>query len=136
MTVTTDHKLDWFGTSRARLGFLATPSILLYGTACAAYGEVKDSATISVVGVGSATPSFKDVKAGWTAGAGIEAAFGSGWSAKLEYLYMDLGKTEITFAAPASGVVASASRQTTDNIVRVGLNWKFGPGAGPVYAAY
>lgn len=109
---------------------------MLYGTAGAAYGEVKDSATISVIGVGSATPSFKDVKAGWTAGAGIEGAFGGGWSAKLEYLYMDLGKTEITFAAPGSGFVASASRQTTDNIVRVGLNWKFGPGAGPVYAAY
>jgi outer membrane immunogenic protein len=135
-TVTTDHHLDWFGTSRARLGFLATPSILLYGTAGAAYGAVDDSAIINVVGVGTATPSFKDVKAGWTAGAGLEGAFGGGWSAKLEYLYMDLGKTEATFATPGLGVVASVSRQTIDNIVRIGLNWKYGGFAGPVMAAY
>ena len=44
------------------------------------------------------------MKAGWTAGAGIEVAFGGGWSAKLEYLYMDLGKTQMTFATPALGV--------------------------------
>src|SRR5206468_6899232 len=89
VTVTTDHKLEWFGTARPRLGFLATPNTLLYGTAGAAYGQVKDSATINVAGVGAATATFQDVKAGWTAGAGIEGAFGGGWSAKLEYLYMD-----------------------------------------------
>ena len=68
------------------------------------------------------------MKAGWTAGAGIEGAFGRGWSAKLEYLYMDLGKTQMTFATPALGVVATETRRTTDNIVRVGLNYKWGAG--------
>jgi len=125
-TVTTDHKLDWFGTARSRLGVLATPSILLYGTAGVAYGQVKESATVTVTGVGTAIGSFKDVKAGWTAGAGIEGAFGGGWSAKLEYLYIDLGKTEHTFATPALGTVASESRRMIDNIVRVGVNYKWG----------
>src|SRR5205809_4175883 len=128
VTVTTDHKLEWFGTARPRLGFLATPNTLLYGTAGAAYGQVKDSATINIAGVGAATATFQDVKAGWTAGAGIEGAFGGGWSAKLEYLYMDLGKTQMTFATPALGVVATETRRTTDNIVRVGLNYKWGAG--------
>ena len=127
-TVSTDHKLDWFGTSRSRLGFLATPNVLLYGTAGVAYGEVKDSATVNVVGVGSATSTFKDLKAGWTAGAGIEGAFGGGWSAKLEYLYVDLGKTEFTVATPGLGTFATETRRTTDNIVRVGLNYKWGGG--------
>ena len=68
------------------------------------------------------------MKAGWTAGAGIEGAFGGGWSAKLEYLYIDLGKTQMTFATPALGVVATETRRTTDNIVRVGLNYKWGAG--------
>jgi len=128
VTVTTDHKLEWFGTARPRLGFLATPNTLLYGTAGAAYGQVKDSATINIAGVGAATATFQDVKAGWTAGAGIEGAFGGGWSAKLEYLYIDLGKTQMTFATPALGVVATETRRTTDNIVRVGLNYKWGAG--------
>src|SRR6478609_12241000 len=41
-TVTTDHKLTWFGTSRSRLGVLWSPNVLLYGTAGIAYGTVKD----------------------------------------------------------------------------------------------
>ena len=127
-TITTNQKLEWFGTSRSRLGVLVTPNILLYGTAGLAYGQVKDSATITVTGVGSATASFKDVKAGWTIGAGIEGAFGGGWSAKLEYLYIDLGKTEQTVATPFIGTVATETRQTTDNILRVGLNYKWGGG--------
>jgi outer membrane immunogenic protein len=125
-TITTDQKLKWFGTSRSRLGVLVTPNILLYGTAGVAYGQVESSATITITGVGSATGSFKDVKAGWTAGAGIEGAFGGGWSAKLEYLYIDLGKTEHTFATPFLGTVATETRRTTDNIVRAGLNYKWG----------
>jgi outer membrane immunogenic protein len=125
-TITTDERLDWFGTARTRFGFLATPNILLYGTAGVAYGQVKDSATVTTVGVGSFTASFKDVKAGWTAGAGIEAAFGGGWSAKVEYLYIDLGETVHTFGTIALGTIATESRRTTDNIVRVGANYRWG----------
>ncbi len=126
-SVTTDHKLEWFGTSRGRLGILATPNLLLYGTAGAAYGQVKDSATITIAGA-SAVATFKDVKAGWTAGAGIEGAFGGGWSAKLEYLYMDLGKTERTLSGVGFGTIATETRRTTDNLVRVGLNYRWGAG--------
>jgi outer membrane immunogenic protein len=126
-SVTTDHKLDWFGTTRARLGVLATPNVLFYGTAGVAYGQVKDNVTITVAGA-SAIATFSDVKAGWTAGGGVEGAFGGGWSAKLEYLYMDLGKTEQTFTGVGFGTIASETRRTTDNIVRVGLNYKWGAG--------
>jgi outer membrane immunogenic protein len=129
MTVTTDHKLSWFGTSRTRLGVLWTPNVLLYGTAGVAYGQVKDTSTISAVGVGSATSTFKDVKAGWTAGAGVEGVIGGGWTAKLEYLYIDLGKTEQTLATPALGQVLTETRRFTDNIVRVGFNYRWGGGA-------
>jgi outer membrane immunogenic protein len=72
---------------------LWSPNVLLYGTAGVAYGQVKDTATITAPGA-SVTGTFKDVKAGWTAGAGVEGTIGGGWTAKLEYLYIDLGKTE------------------------------------------
>lgn len=39
-TLTTDHKLEWFGTARPRLGVLATPNLLLYGTGGVAFGQV------------------------------------------------------------------------------------------------
>jgi len=68
-SVTTDDKLQWFGTTRGRLGVLATPNVLFYGTGGAAYGLVKNSATITVAGV-SAVGTFSDLRAGWTAGGG------------------------------------------------------------------
>jgi outer membrane immunogenic protein len=140
-TATTDHKLEWFGTARTRLGFLWSPNVLVYATGGVAYGEVKDSAIINASTAGGAVraqvvDTFKDVKAGWTLGAGIEGALGNGWSAKVEYLYIDLGETERTGSAVvlATGAgtvfVANANQtfRTTDNIVRAGLNYKFGSG--------
>jgi outer membrane immunogenic protein len=127
--LTTDHKLEWFGTTRPRLGFLATPNLLLYGTAGVAYGQTKDTYTTNTAGVGTvATASVKDVRAGWTAGAGIEGAFGGGWSAKVEYLYIDLGKLEQTVTIPPAALAATFNSRLTDNIVRVGLNYKWGGG--------
>jgi outer membrane immunogenic protein len=128
-TLVADHKLPWFGTSRTRIGFLATPTVLLYGTAGVAYGQIKDDYAFAVAGLGSVTASFKDVRAGWTAGAGIEGAFGGGWSAKLEYLYMDLGTQTQAISAPAFGAVATWNNRATDNIVRVGLNYRWGGSA-------
>jgi hypothetical protein len=49
-----------------------------------------------------------------------------GWSVKLEYLYIDLGDTERTLATPALGTILTDTRRTTDNIVRVGLNYRWG----------
>jgi outer membrane immunogenic protein len=126
VTVTRDAKLPWLGTARSRLGILWSPYTMLYGTFGIAYGQLKDDTTITVANVGSATSTFKDWKAGWTAGAGIESAFGGGWSWKLEYLYVDLGKTEQTLVTPGLGQIITDSRRATDNIVRVGLNYKWG----------
>jgi outer membrane immunogenic protein len=134
-TLTSDHKLQWFGTTRPRLGSLATPNLLLYGTAGVAYGQVKDTFTAAVGAAPGAVATVNDLRPGWTAGGGIEGAFGGGWSAKLEYLYIDLGKTELTTAAAATAagatvaINANHTFRDTDNIVRVGLNYKWG-GAG------
>ena len=72
VTLSADHKLPWFGTSRTRLGVLVSPTVLLYGTAGVAYGQVKEDYTHTVAGVGSTNSNFKNVRAGWTAGAGVE----------------------------------------------------------------
>ena len=66
------------------------------------------------------------MRAGWTAGGGIEGAFGGGWSAKVEYLYIDLGKLEQTVTVPPAALTATFNSRLTDNIVRVGLNYKWG----------
>lgn len=132
-----DQKIEWFGTVRGRAGILAVPTVLLYATGGLAYGEVR---TAETVGTAAASTAFAntDTRVGWTVGAGIEGAIGGNWTAKLEYLYMDLGKTSgsfsTTLAAFGGGTLTSNySSRITDNILRVGVNYRFG---GPVVAKY
>lgn len=122
-----EHKLPWFGTSRTRVGFLPSQFVLLYATGGLAYGQVKSDYSLYAGGVGIGQMSFKDVRAGYTVGGGIEGAFGGGWSAKLEYLWVDFGKN--TETTTLGGVVVNTfNSRVTDNIVRIGLNYKFGGG--------
>jgi outer membrane immunogenic protein len=133
--VTLNQKIDWFGTVRGRVGILATPKVLFYATGGLAYGEV---ATSGAIGAALSPFSVSDTRAGYTVGAGIEGAIGGNWTAKLEYLYVDLGRVSGTFATtiPALGggtLSSSYSSRVTDNVLRVGVNYKF---AGPVVAKY
>ena len=126
--VALNQKIDWFGTVRARGGVLVTPKVLLYATGGLAYGEVDSGATIGLVP--TAFPSTSSTNVGWTVGAGIEGAIGGNWTAKLEYLYVDLGKANGSFlttsAALGGGVLTSSySSKITDNVLRVGVNYRF-----------
>jgi len=57
-----------------------------------------------------------------------------GWTAKLEYLHIDLGSA--TNVLPVSGTAASiiTDSRIRDDMVRAGINYKFG--YGPVVASY
>jgi outer membrane immunogenic protein len=133
--VALNQKIDWFGTVRGRVGVLATPTLLLYATGGLAYGEVNSSATIGAVPVGF---SSTNTDVGYTVGAGVEGVIGGNWTAKLEYLYVDLGRASGSFttAIPAFGggfVTSNYSSRITDNVLRVGVNYKF---SSPVVANY
>ena len=70
---------------------------------------------------------------GGTIGGGAEWVLSGQWTAKLEYLYVDLGSVGITFTVLGSYPTLGASSHITDSIVRVGLNYRFG---GLVVARY
>src|SRR5262249_35751872 len=72
--------------------------------------------------------SSHNTKAGWTAGGGLEGRLAGNWTAKIEYLYLDLG-TVTTIPAPAanSTTAVAFNSRVTDNVLRVGLNYKFDP---------
>jgi outer membrane immunogenic protein len=145
LLVTSHHELDWFGTARLRAGFLLTDTILLYGTGGLAVADVNSVYTASLVGFGTVGASASDTIVGWVIGAGVEAALSRNWSVKAEYLYMDLGDVNSSlFSAtssinllntPGQGfntiidttVNGTARTRWTDNIVRVGLNYRFAP---------
>ncbi|WP_432284560.1 outer membrane protein [Aminobacter sp. BA135] len=81
-------KVDWSATLRARLGYAVGP-VLPFVSAGIAVGRVSGDLNEQCPGdywCGS------DTKAGWTAGGGLEWAFNDKWSAKAEYLFVDLGK--------------------------------------------
>jgi opacity protein-like surface antigen len=72
--------------------------------------------------------SSHNTKAGWTVGGGIEGRLAGNWTAKLEYLYLDLGTVSTVPALATNTTVAAAfSSRVTDNIVRAGINYKFDP---------
>jgi outer membrane immunogenic protein len=138
------QKLNWFGTVRGRAGILVTPTVLFYATGGLAYGEVATGGSITGEGLAGvpvtvAFPGTSSTRAGWTAGAGVEGRIGGNWTAKLEYLYMDLGTVSAgpiatTILVPVRTVGGvSYSSHFTDNILRVGVNYHF---SGPVVAKY
>jgi outer membrane immunogenic protein len=133
------ESLEWFGTVRGRAGVLVTPKVLLYGTGGLAYGSIKTSGTLTGFNPNGGALAFagssSDTRVGWTVGAGVEAMITQNWTAKLEYLYMDLGRfNSATFTlAPGSLIGVNVSSKFTDNILRAGINYKFG---GPVVARY
>jgi outer membrane immunogenic protein len=134
-TFALDQKLEWFGTVRARLGVTPAPTVLLYVTGGLAYGEIETNGILTAgFPLTSVAFSQSNTKAGWTVGGGIEGRLGGNWTGKIEYLYMDLGSISGTVINTPAGIGANWSSDITDNILRVGLNYKFGP--YPVVAKY
>jgi len=127
------QKLNAFATARARVGYAAN-AWLWYVTGGGAWGSVSNSDGFPPF----QSVSFNQSKFGWVAGVGIETALWGNWTAKFEYLYMDLGGASGSanfLVNPASAIVESVTGTTTfhDHIFRAALNYRFG---GPVVAAY
>jgi hypothetical protein len=78
-------------------------------------------------------PPLSNTSLGWTAGAGVDVALSSNWSARLEYLHIRANDVTSSVAIPGFlGVgIAAETAAYRDNIVRVGLNYRIGPRGGP-----
>jgi outer membrane immunogenic protein len=123
-----DFRSRWLATFRGRAGWLAAPNVYLYATGGLAL--VNNTATSSVTYNGTINNlSDSTTHAGWTAGAGLEWMFTPQWSAKVEYLYVDIGHA--TNPLPISNKELSSifNRELsfTENIFRVGINYHFYP---------
>jgi len=138
LSLTDEQKLTWFGTARGRIGWISPSGTLWYATGGAAFGRVEQTLTLAgtpgffAAGTTSSA-SFSHDQVGWTVGGGAEAPLGGNWSAKAEYLYVDLGSVSNSFtSALGAGLVPATSQTTTssytirDHIMRVGVNYRFG----------
>ena len=136
--------LSYLGTVRGRVGYLFTPSLLVYGTGGVAYGNASTSTSYATSdtrgGVGYGTSNTSNTQVGWTAGGGVEWMFMQNWSAKAEYLYYNLGSANssatVTSANNAWAYNVQNSTQFNGNLVRAGVSYHFNLGAAPVVAKY
>ena len=102
----------WLATGRGRIGY-AWDRFLPYLTGGVAFGDIKMTNPVSA--------SETKTKVGWTAGAGLEYAFMGPWSAKIEYLYVDLGKA--TCGAATCGLDTDVKFNA--HIGKIGVNYRF-----------
>jgi len=116
------QKVPWFGTVRGRIG-VATDGWLAYATVGYAYARL-DTVATATAGPATDIVSRSETRSGWAAGAGIEVALLSKWSARLEYLHLDLGTKNETFAFAGVPTV-NGSIRLNQNLVRVGANYRF-----------
>jgi outer membrane immunogenic protein len=101
---------SWLGTTRARFGY-SFDRWLPYITGGVAYGNIQ---AVQPTGTTSST------NAGWTAGGGVEYGINRNWSAKLEYLHVDLGTASFMGAASGTNTLAVP---VTNDLVRAGINY-------------
>jgi outer membrane immunogenic protein len=140
-TTTLTKRLDYLGTVRARVGFLVTPSFLLYATGGLAYGQAKLNSTFTstILGANALTNPFggsfstSSTRYGYVVGAGAEYKFTQNFSARVEYMYYDLGNVNAGFGytqvnaanTPYLSVGGTSNTKFNGHIVRAGVSYHF-----------
>jgi len=149
-TIGSNQNLDFLGTVRGRIGFLGTPSLMIYGSGGLAYGGVTATTRIAQTNndcalfPGDCIPPLaftsgrlSETRTGWTLGGGVEWMFMPNWSAKIEYLYYDLGRAgwstgllaynsgSLAFAGGPAIVASRSSAGFNASIVRAGVSYHF-----------
>lgn len=99
----------WFGSLRGRAGF-AMSNVMFYGTVGLAYGSLKIRNTLTGV-------SESHASTGWAGGAGMEVALMGNWTARAEYLYVDLNSSSFVLDGNNHGLQS--------NVLRMGVNYRF-----------
>ena len=116
--VSAGSSIDYFGTIRARLGY-AIDRFLPYITGGVAYGKTGTDVTV----FGFSPLSASTTSWGWTIGAGGEFAVTNNWTFKAEYLYVDLGNSDVQATVVAPGVVIG--NDSKFHTFKAGVNYKF-----------
>jgi outer membrane immunogenic protein len=122
--------LDWVSSLRARLGYLVTPDLMLYGTAGGALGKL-DYAASNNGGVIAYTTStaFSRTQGGWVAGGGLEWMITPNWLLRGEYLYYRLDGSPSVVAGSVTPIPIGASgyswSNTNASVARAALSYRF-----------
>ena len=129
---------NWVATLRPRLGF-ASGSWLYYVTGGLALTQFDDDFALSVDTAGGGnffeqSSEIKGFHVGYVAGGGIEHAIDNNWSVRTEYQHVGFGRVTARQTAIDAPQAITQSADLDADIVRLGLNYRFG-GADPAAAA-
>ena len=128
--------LDWLGSTRGRIGFVATPDnrLMFYGTGGVAYGGGTAYANFydNANGWYWSSGSRDSSRVGWTVGGGVEYAWTNNIIIGAEYLYFNLGSKNFV-ALPnvyASNYFGASVYTTTHvnfegSVARARISYKF-----------
>ena len=109
---TCETESNWLGTFRGRVGY-AWNTFFPYLTGGMAFGDIEANR--------KGFPGKSDTNVGWAIGVGGEGALGQHWSAKLEFLYVDLG--DVSCSAGDCGT--STKVDLRERMIRGGLHYRF-----------
>jgi outer membrane immunogenic protein len=132
-----ETKETWLSTFRGRVG-VTMDRWLIFATGGGALASQTALLCDPTAGCGSLSKTLL----GWTGGAGVEYAIGNNWSIKGEYLHVDLGTQGYPriFSTTTAGFFQARTVRTTDEIFRLGVNYRFNwfvpPAPAPVVAKY
>jgi outer membrane immunogenic protein len=136
-TLNGSARLSWLGSTRARIGWVATPDnrLLIYGTGGVAYGGGHANLSVFDATNGwywSTNNNNSSTRVGWTAGGGVEYAFTNNIIIGAEYLYFHLGSRTINtypsiFASNffGPGVTTSTNVKFEGSVARARISYKF-----------
>jgi outer membrane immunogenic protein len=128
-------KEGWDAGLRARLGYVVSPALLLFGSAGVAWQNVQvtmncaASGTCGANGIAAFSASASTTMTGWSIGAGIDAKLTGNWVARGEYRYADYGTWRSTLGTlPGLAVTTDIAMRT--HTALFGLFYTFnGPGS-------
>ena len=125
LVLSCESKQNWMATAAARFG-LADGRSLYYVKGGAAWSHNTYSANLNLIL--PLNTQVSDNRSGFLVGAGIEHAFAGGWSAKLEYDYIDYGSRDYHFPLAVLGAAVDIGTKIREyqHVVKVGVNYRFG----------
>lgn len=122
-----NEKVDAFGTVRGRLGYAAN-NWLFYGTGGFAWSDDNFTRT-QISATATTTPPLGDVRTnsptrtGWVAGGGVEWGFARNWTARIEYLHLELSDESFSFNPPNNVFRSIDEGRLGIDTVRVGVSY-------------
>jgi outer membrane immunogenic protein len=120
-----NSKTSWLATARGRIGWSNGPT-LSYVTGGAAWVNFED--TIQN-GTSLQKVTSSKTKSGYAMGSGTETMLGGNWTAKAEYLFVNVGAGD-TLINPGNGAAIQVDEHRY-HLMKFGLNYMFGGKSRP-----